>query len=88
MKNDPISITHYALLFICVFLLVVGMLGAVTYQELAKLERDFHVTSQKKADDEIESAVRNAIHDIEERTQRYAAWEEVRQQLHSQSFYA
>ncbi len=84
----PHSISLFASLSIGIFLLVVAIFGYFTYLEVVTLEKDFHTTSLTKATDEIDSAVRDAIQDLEEHTQKFAAWEEVGQQLQTRIFYA
>ncbi len=62
-------------------------MGFITYVEVTNLEKNFHHTSLTKAEDEIETAVRKAILDLEQHTHSFAAWEEVGQQLQTRVFY-
>ncbi len=88
MKTKPLSITLYAILFIAICLLVLGILGLVTYQEVVRLEEQFHSASQLKAANEIDQAIKMVIKDIDLHTQEFATWEEVHQQLQNPVFYA
>lgn len=88
MKTKPLSITLYTALFIGIFLLVLGILGCLTYQEVVRLEEEFHNASQMKAAGEIDQALTAVTKDIERHTREYAAWEEVHQQLQNPVFYA
>ena len=57
MRIKPLSINYYAGLFIGIFLLVLFGLGLLTHLEVMRLERHFHLASQKKASQEIEQTI-------------------------------
>ena len=87
MNIKSLSISLYTTLFIGIFLLVLGVLGLVTYREVLRLEEEFHNASQVKAAKEIEQAIEAVIKDIGQHTREYANWEEVLQQLQNPVFY-
>jgi len=88
IRFRPISISLFTALFVALFLVLLFVFGRITFQQIDQLDSQFQQTSRERAEGEIERALTASFEKIRYQTRQLAVWEEVRQQLHSPSFYS
>ncbi len=88
IRFRPISISLFTALFVALFLVLLFVFGRITFQQIDQLDSKFQQTSRERAEGEIERALRSSFEKIRYQTRQLADWEEVRQQLHSPTFYS
>jgi diguanylate cyclase (GGDEF)-like protein len=82
-----LSIGYYALIMVGLVLLAFLSYGAFTYSEFQRVRADMEATSRAEAKDEVRLVMAHLLEEAEALADRFAAWEEVGQQLHVPSYY-
>ena len=83
-----LSIGAYALIMVLLVLAALGSYAVFTYSEFQRVKADMQATSHAAARDEILVAMDQLLREAEETAERFAAWEEVGQQLRVSRYYA
>lgn len=83
-----LSIGVYALIMVLLMMLAFLSFGAFTYTEFRRVHADIEATGQAAARDELQEVMQALLRDAETVADRFAAWEEVAQQLRVPRYYA
>lgn len=83
-----LSISAYALLMVGIVTLAFVGYGTFTYAEFQRVRADLQATSEAAARDEVQAVMEHQIAEAGRLVERFAAWEEVDQQLRFPRYYA
>ena len=83
-----LSITHYALLFALVILVLFGGYGVFTYLELHKSRQIMRGSLVQAAQQELTQAIDRAVEAGAQDMRRFTEWDEVQQQIANPTYYA
>jgi diguanylate cyclase (GGDEF)-like protein len=87
-RRHGLSIGGYALVMIVLLLLAVGSYGIFTFSEFERIRADLEHAQTTAARQELNEAMALVLADAQDVAERFAGWEEVRQQLREPRYYA
>ena len=87
-RRRGLSIGGYALFMVALVLLAFVTYGAFTYSEFQRVRGDMLAASRAAATKEISEAMELLLRDAKASAERFAGWEEVRQQIREPRYYA
>jgi len=88
MNKHIFSIKSYALFFMVFIVLLFVIHGLVSYWDLQHLKEDLAKNHHNAAISEVAATIDNIDALIKQKTNEYATWDEVNQQLNRRSYYA
>lgn len=87
MYKKKMSIKSYALSFILFYILVFSLSSTIAYLDIKKLNKDITRANLDSGKAELADAIKQLISNHKAVTDKFSAWDEVRQQLDNPKYY-
>lgn len=87
IRLKPLSLSLFTTLFVTIYLILLFVLGNISYRKFEHIDRQFQLASENSAAAEIEAALAEAIDLIKKKNRLLATREEIGQQFYDSSLY-